>query len=83
MTIGKDYIKKELRNFALILLSIALIEFIVLFVFEIDVLLQVFIQVVIFVTMIAAMIRTVSRVWFVWESNKFIDDTNGQMEKQK
>lgn len=76
MLIGKDYIRKQLYWFALILLGIAAAEMVVLLVLKPAPFIQVFLQVVFGVFFIAVLIRTAYHIWTVWEYNRHADESD-------
>lgn len=79
MTLGKDYFKKELKWFGLLIIGVVGVEYLVLAVLNLQLMVQVFTQVLIGIVVMTATLRTGYRIWLI---NRFHSLPDNDNEKQ-
>lgn len=74
MSLGLNYIKKELRWFLVLIFAMSLVEYVVLVELTLPPVAQFIIQMVIGLFLISAIIRLSYRIWLVKYYNQFIQN---------
>lgn len=80
MTLGKDYIKKELKWFGLLIIGVVGVEYLVLAVLNLQLMVQVFTQVLIGIVVMTATLRTGYRIWLINGFHSLPDNDNEEQQ---
>lgn len=74
MILGQNYIKKELKWFGLLVLGVVILEYLLLFAFQPEPMIQLTVQLLIAVIVMTATLRTGYRIWLILEYEFFDDE---------